>query len=135
MHTTSSSYIHQVHSNLPNIMHVTTKLRVILRRTIGFTWMHNNNKIMLNMTLWNNIKSTLQQQQWWHVMCASTWFEFYGGLLKCQNLCYMGGKCDNKERDINRTRMLPRVLGYERRSDITEGKVYQYVNVILICVA
>jgi hypothetical protein len=67
-------------------------------------------------------------------MRANMWFEFYGGLLECQNSRYMGAKCDNNKGDINRTRVLPRVLGYKRGSDITEGRVYQYVNVILICV-
>ena len=40
----------------------------------------------------------------------------------------MGGKCDNKEGDLNRGRLFPRVLKYERsdnkKGDITEVKVH-----------
>ena len=32
-----------------------------------------------------------------NVMCASVWFECFGGLFWSQNPWYMGGKCDNKE--------------------------------------
>jgi hypothetical protein len=34
-----------------------------------------------------------------NMMCVSAGFEFFGGLLQCQHLGYMGKKCDNKEGD------------------------------------
>ena len=36
----------------------------------------------------------------------------------------MGGKCDNKEEVLNWAHPLPKVLGYKRKSDIREVKVY-----------
>ena len=31
-----------------------------------------------------------------NVMCASAWFEFFGGLFRSRNPCCMGGKLDKK---------------------------------------
>ena len=35
----------------------------------------------------------------------------------------MGGKCDNKEGVLNQEHPFPRVLGYQRGSDIKEGYI------------
>ena len=35
----------------------------------------------------------------------------------------MRGKCENKEGDLNCAHPVPRVLGYKRGSDITEGGI------------
>jgi hypothetical protein len=35
----------------------------------------------------------------------------------------VGEKCDNKEGDVNGAHPFPRVLGYLRGSDITEGDI------------
>ena len=55
-------------------------------------------------------------------MCASVWFEFFDGLLQCQNPWYVRGKCDNKEGELNWEHRFPKVLGYER-SGIKEGDI------------
>ena len=47
-------------SNLSNVMHVATKVHVILRRFAVLTWMHDNRELVKHVTLWNNTKSTLQ---------------------------------------------------------------------------
>ena len=49
------------------------------------------------------------------MICASMWFEFYGGLLQCQELWYIGWKYDNKEGNLNWERLFPRFW------DISEG--------------
>ena len=36
----------KLHSNLPNIMHVATKLHVILRRYVILTWVHDNKELV-----------------------------------------------------------------------------------------
>ena len=35
-----------VHSNLPNIIHVATKVHVVLRRHVVLTWMHYNRELV-----------------------------------------------------------------------------------------
>jgi hypothetical protein len=40
------------------------------------------------------------------------------------NLRYMRGKCDNKEEILNQTHVFPRILGYNRRIDIMEVRVF-----------
>ena len=45
-----------VHSNLPNIMHVTTKVHMMLRRSAVLTWMHDNRELVWHVTLWNKHK-------------------------------------------------------------------------------
>ena len=47
-------------------------------------------------------------------MHASMWFEFFDGLFWYQNMCYMRGKCDNKEGYLNWAHPFPRVLEYKR---------------------
>ena len=51
------------------------------------------------------------------VMSASVWFVLFGGQLQCQNPWYMGGKCDNKEGDLN--------WEYEIGSDINKGNIME----------
>ena len=61
-----------------------------------------------------------------NMMCASVWFEFFVGLLQCQNPWYMGGECDNKDWDLNREHPFPKVLGYKRRKGIKEVDVTEF---------
>ena len=56
-------------------------------------------------------------------MCASVWFELFGGLFSCQTPWYMRGKCDNKKGGLNWAHLFPKVSGYKRGSDITEVSV------------
>ena len=37
----------------------------------------------------------------------------------------MGGKCDNMEGDFRQAHMFPRVWGYKRGSDVTEGDIME----------
>ena len=69
-------------SNLPNIMHVATKVHMMIRRFAVLTCMHDNKELMSLVTLWNNTKSTLQyHDNDDNMMCTSMWFEFFGESL------------------------------------------------------
>ena len=65
-------------------------------------------------------------------MHASVWFELFGGLLSCQNLWYMGGKCANKEGHLNWAHPFHMVLGLKRGSDITEVRVYLLIDTQMV---
>ena len=49
---------------------------------------------------------------------ACGFFIFFEWFFLCQNLWYMGGKCDNKERDSLWEHLFPRVLEYKRSDSI-----------------
>ena len=57
------------------------------------------------------------------VLHVNMWLNIFSGLIWCQNLCYMGGICDNKWGDLNWAHPFARIAGYKRRSDITEGDI------------
>ena len=58
---TINSMEHEMHSIIPNITHVATKVHVILRRLVMVTWMHDNRELVQLLTLWNNTQSTLPE--------------------------------------------------------------------------
>jgi hypothetical protein len=53
-------------------------------------------------------------------MHAAMWFELVVYFHVKLNPWCMGGKRDNKERDLNRKHPFPRVSIYKRRSDMKE---------------
>jgi hypothetical protein len=59
-------------------------------------------------------------------MRVTVWFKFFGSLLWCPNPWYMGGKRDNKEWDFNWEHSFPRILEYERKSDIKEVDIMEF---------
>ena len=59
-------------------------------------------------------------------MHVSVWFEFFSGLFLCQTLWYMGGKCDNKDWDLNCEHPFSKVSGYKRRSDVKEFDIMEF---------
>ena len=52
----SNFYQFHLQSNLSNVMHVATKVHVILRRFAVLTWMHDDRELVKHVTLWNNTK-------------------------------------------------------------------------------
>ena len=59
-------------------------------------------------------------------MRVSVWFDFFDGLLQCQNTWYMGGKRDNEEWDLSWEHPFPKVSGYKRRNDIKEVDITEF---------
>ena len=57
-------------------------------------------------------------------MRVSVWFEFFDGLFLSYNMWYMGRKRGNKEGELNKAHLFPRVLRYKRGSDIMEVRLY-----------
>ena len=53
-------FVFKVHSNLYYITHVETNVHVTLRRSSVLAWMHDNRELVSHVTLWNNMKPTLQ---------------------------------------------------------------------------
>jgi hypothetical protein len=62
-------------------MHAATKVHVMLRRYVVFTWMHNNRGLVQHVTLWNNTKLAFAKLTIITMMRANMWFELCGGLL------------------------------------------------------
>jgi hypothetical protein len=61
IHQTSVKYLtYLIHSKLCNITLVATKVHMILRNAVVLTWMCDKRELVWDVSLWNNIKSTLQ---------------------------------------------------------------------------
>lgn len=89
-----------LHSNLCNITLVAIKVHVTWRTFTVSTWMSDKRGIVYCVTLWNNTKSTCAMLTLINMM--TTWcvraYDFNSLMVYfcCQNLWYLGRKCDNK---------------------------------------
>ena len=59
-----------IHSNLPNIMPLTTKVHVILRNYAMLTWMQDNKELVEHVIFWNN--TTLMISYMGHELISPT---------------------------------------------------------------
>ena len=107
------------YSNLPDILHVATKVCMILGRDVG-AWYREMWHCGISQSQHCNNDNNDKDD---NVMRAMVWLEFFDGILQCHNPWYMGKQCDNKEWFLSKAHPFSNVLVYKRGNHIMEGNI------------